>query len=334
MFSEFDLDVQYNGPKSDFATFTGSPIWGYSVDNVIAIAKDRGWDVQSNERFPTPYGLGPLVNHFVTPTGRDVIWIPSYGEVVGEDSLYHYNFEKAFWILWKAGVKILLVGGTSGIADWRGQSKSLRDKAISPGDVVLPWSFYTRPVHRGLPCTDFESMWSKSHLLLGDPFCPDGQKTLLSKFTPFLDQGKIRKIHTPSEVRAALVVPNSITFETEFDIVHWLSIGKTASDLQPHLPPVATVHGDCLNPILARYLGIHLFYYHLISNYAQGLVPQEETAKSIHKLYSETYPTIATEIEFDLLENLSIPTGESCKCTSSLHKAPSVFSQSLTQPAG
>ena len=55
--------------------------------------------------------------------------------------------------------------------------------------------------------------------------------------------------------------------------------------------------GDCLNPILARYLGIHLFYYHMISNYAQGLIPQEETAKSIHKLYSETYPIISTEIE-------------------------------------
>jgi hypothetical protein len=39
MFSEFDLDVQYNGPKSDLATFTGSTIWGYSVDDVIAIAK-------------------------------------------------------------------------------------------------------------------------------------------------------------------------------------------------------------------------------------------------------------------------------------------------------
>jgi len=41
MFSEFDLDVQYNGPKSDLATFTGSTIWGYSVDDVIAIA-NRG----------------------------------------------------------------------------------------------------------------------------------------------------------------------------------------------------------------------------------------------------------------------------------------------------
>ena len=92
--------------------------------------------------------------------------------------------------------------------------------------------------------------------------------------------------------------------------------------------------GDCLNPILARYLGIHLFYCHMISNYAQGLIHQEETAKSIHKLYSETYPIIATEIEFDLLENLTIPTVESCKCTSTLHKGPSVFSQSLTQPAG
>ena len=107
MFSEFDLDVQYNGPKSDLATFTGSTIWGYSVDDVIAIAQRIvGWVLQSNERFQTPYGLGPLVNNFVTPTGRDVIWIPSYSEVVGEDSLYHYNFEKAFLILWKAGVKI------------------------------------------------------------------------------------------------------------------------------------------------------------------------------------------------------------------------------------
>ena len=131
-----------------------------------------------------------------------------------------------------------------------------------------------------------------------------------------------------------MVVPNSITFETEFDIVHWLSIGKTASDLQPHLPPVATVHGDCLNPILVRYLGIHLFYYQMISNYAQGLNPQEETAKSIHKLYSKTYPKISTEIEFDILENMTIPTGKNCKCTSSFYKAPSVFSQSLTQSTG
>ena len=74
--------------------------------------------------------------HFVTPQGRDVLWIPSYGEVVGEDSLYHLNFEKSFWVLSQAGVKVLLVGGTPDVADWR-----QGEDAIRPGDVVLPWSF-------------------------------------------------------------------------------------------------------------------------------------------------------------------------------------------------
>ena len=57
MFSEFDLAVQYNGPKADFATFTGSPIWGYSVDDVIALAKDRGWTLQAVNVFQLPTGL-------------------------------------------------------------------------------------------------------------------------------------------------------------------------------------------------------------------------------------------------------------------------------------
>ncbi|MEZ4709430.1 MAG: hypothetical protein R3A44_19630 [Caldilineaceae bacterium] len=328
----YDNSIAYIGPRADFATLTGSPIWGYSVDEIIERAKARGWRHRSSERLPTPYGPSPLVNHFTTPGGRDVIWIPSYGEVVGEDSLYHLNFEKTFWVLWQAGVKVMLVGGTSGIADWRGLNAVTRGDAILPGDVVLPWSFHTRPVHRGLPGTEFESMWSKCHLLLGDPFCPDGQATLAAKFAPFVEQGQIRRVRTPADTRAALVVPDSITFETEFDIVHWLTVGKTASELQPDLPPVATVHGDCLNPILARYLGIHVLYYHLISNYAQGLVAQEETARDIHHLYTKVFPEIALAVEFDILENAPVPTGENCKCTSSLHKAPPVFSQALTQP--
>ena len=119
MLRNIDMSVKYDGPLAEFATFTGSPLWGYGVDGVIERAEGQGWKAARRERLNTPYGLSPLVVHFVTSTERDVLWIPSYGEVVGEDSLYHLNFEKSFWVLWQAGVKVMLVGGTSGIADWR-----------------------------------------------------------------------------------------------------------------------------------------------------------------------------------------------------------------------
>ena len=131
-----DNTVTYDGPKADFATFTGSPLWGYGVDGVVERAEAKGWRVERQERLATPYGLSPLVVHFVTGGGRDVLWIPSYGEVVGEDSLYHLNFEKSFWVLWQAGVKVMLVGGTSGIADWR-----QGEEAIIPGDVCAAVEF-------------------------------------------------------------------------------------------------------------------------------------------------------------------------------------------------
>ncbi len=322
-----DTSVEYDGPKAEFASFTGSPLWGYGVDGVIERAEAQGWQAARRERLKTPYGLSPLVVHFVTSSGRDVLWIPSYGEVVGEDSLYHLNYEKSFWVLWQAGVKVMLVGGTSGIADWR-----QGEEAIRPGDVVLPWSFWTRPVHRGLPGTPFESMWSKSHFLLGQPFCPTLQGIMESKLAPFVESGQIRGVRPPADTRVALVVPESITFETDFDILHWLAVSKNASDLQPERPTVATLHGDCMNPLLARYLGIHVLYYHMVSNYAQGLEPEHNIRGTIHHLYTKVFPEISLELELALLSTLQIPDGDGCVCTSSLTEAPPVFSQSLTQP--
>lgn len=327
MSTTIDTSVQYDGPRAEFASFTGSPLWGYGVDGVIDRAEAQGWRVARRERLNTPYGLSPLVVHLVTPTGRDVLWIPSYGEVVGEDALRHLNFEKSFWVLWQAGVRVMLVGGTSGIADWR-----QGDIAIRPGDVVLPWSFYTRQAHRGLPGTPFESMWSKCHFLLGDPFCPQLRAVMETRLTPCAQNGQIRGVRTPADTRVALVVPESISFETDFDILHWLAIAKSASDLQPDRPPVATLHGDCLNPLLARYLGIHVLYYHMVSNYAQGLEPEHNIRGTIHHLYTKVFPEIALTLELELLADLDIPDGAGCRCASSLTEAPPVFSQTLTQP--
>lgn len=328
MFPVIDKSIHYLGPRADFATLTGSPFWGFGVDEVINRFVAADWRLRLRQRLPTPYGLSPLVVHLTNEAGRSLIWIPSYGEVVGEDSLYHLNFEKVFWVLWQAGVKVLLVGGTSGIADWRNG-----EEAIRPGDVVLPWSFRTRPVHRGLPGTQFESMWSKCHFLLSDPFCPDLQRSMADTLQPFVDQGQLRGIRTPKDTRVALVVPDSITFETEYDILQNLAISKTASELQSNRPPVATLHGDCLNPLLARYLGIHVLYYHMVSNYAQGLLPGEETATDLHRLYTKVFPEIAIAAELKILATVPVPSGALCKCTRSLTPAPPVFSQTLTQPA-
>jgi len=96
----FDPTIAYTGPQADFASLTGSPFWGFGVASVIRRFTDAGWQLQLSERLPTPYGPAPLVNHFTNPSGRSILWIPSYGEVVGEDSLYHLNFEKVFWVPW------------------------------------------------------------------------------------------------------------------------------------------------------------------------------------------------------------------------------------------
>lgn len=322
-----DMTVTYRGPQAEVASLTGSPFWGFGVAEVIRRFTAAGWQLHRSERLPTPYGLSPLVNHFTHPNGRSLLWIPSYGEVVGEDSLYHWNFEKVFWVLWQAGVKLLVVGGTSGIADWR-----QGEEAIRPGDVVLPWSFRTRPVHRGLPGTPFESMWSKCHFLLEDPFCPALAPQLAAQLAPFVASGQLRGVRTPQDTRVALVVPDSITFETEYDILQNLAISKIASDLQPDRPPVATLHGDCLNPVLARYLGIHVLYYHMVSNYARGLLPGEKTASDLHHLYTKVFPEIAMTVELAMLTDGELPANTACHCTTSLFPAPPVFSQTLTQP--
>ncbi|MCB0113182.1 MAG: hypothetical protein KDD84_03820 [Caldilineaceae bacterium] len=322
-----DPNLAYTGPRAAFASITGSPLWGLTMDEVIDAARARGWTFHGGQRQPTPYGLGPLVNHFATPDGRDVLWIPSYGMVLGEDWDVRGNFDKLFWVLWQAGVKVLIIGGTSGIADWRRD-----DDAIHPGDIVLPWSFRTKTTQRGLPFTPHETFWPKHDLLLDEPFCRDGSAFLAEQFGRHVNAGTIRRVHTPVDARVALVMPDSLTFETDYDILMWLAINKMSSDLTPDQPPVATLHGDCINPILARSLGIHVLYYHMVSNYAQGLARGHEIADTIYDLYIRAFPQVALDVELTTLSTYPLPADDACRCVSSVHLAPEVFSKAMTQP--
>jgi len=81
---------------------------------------------------------------------------PTYGQVVDEDPLFHASEWKTFWILWKAGVRVLLVGGTSGSCDWRRTAAD--EDAVRPGDLVLPKSYLTRDtMPTGLPAPSSSS---------------------------------------------------------------------------------------------------------------------------------------------------------------------------------
>jgi hypothetical protein len=134
MQSSPDTSVTYGGPHATVATISGSSMWGLG-DRFSAFAQERGCRLLGVHRPPTPYGLGPQLEHYETPNGRSFLRIPSYGMVADEDWLARRAEWKVFWLLWQAGVRVLVVGGTSGTCDWRYTAD-----AVLPGDLVLPWS--------------------------------------------------------------------------------------------------------------------------------------------------------------------------------------------------
>lgn len=308
--------------KAQFASLTGSPFWGKSLQEVVDIWTQKGWKLISNSRPVTIYGPGPLTYLFETKSGRQILWIPGYGSDIGEDWKGRMTQEKLFWVLREAGVKVLLVGGTSGICDFRTD-----DNAIRPGDMVLPWSFRTSPDHRGLPKTDLEMFWPKLDVTLGEPFCTELSSVVYGQAEKYIGNG-IRRIYTPKDARVALVVPDGITYESNYDIRMWRAINKLISDLEPDEPPVVTLHGDCINPPLARAMGIHLVYYHLVANYAQGL--GKGIVDTLYPLYLREFPSVAIELEWDLLDHLlNVPDGGNCSCVTGTHIAPEVFNQAV-----
>ena len=319
-----DFSVEYVGPRAEWASITGSPLWARTIPQVIAAWEVRGWRHTFGRRVPTPYGLGQEVHGFDLPNARSVIWVPSYGDILGEEPVGHGTLERLFWILWQAGVKGLLVGGNHGVCDPRG------DAGVQPGDVVLPWSFRTHRHHRGLRGTSLANPWPRSNLFLDDPFCPH----LAAQFQPLLqrwvERGAIRGVLTPADVRAALVQVETITFETDFDILQHLVINESASRLQSDRPPVVTLHGDAINPVLARFLGIHVLYYSLVCNHAAGLATASNIHDTMTDLYRDTYPTMVLDLEGQALETLELPLEVTCSCATSLKPNPDGFERAMT----
>jgi len=312
-----DSTVVYAGPRAAMATLTGSPVWGLG-DRFAEVALGRGFRRLEVHRPMTPYGLGPVVEAYEGPGGRPVLRIPSYGMVAGEDWVLRAAEWKVFWILWQAGVEILLVGGTSGTCDWREG-----EEAVRPGDLVLPWSYVSfDAVPSGLPGTVLESVLAERVALMDEPFCPSLARELIREVGD-LGAARFRRVHG-QEARVVLHRwQYGAGFEPAGNSLFLRQYGRSIEC------PVIT--GDCVSPVLARVCGMHLGYYHVPANWAEGLRPQDLTG-SLDQLYLETLPEVAAALELRLLARLAVPTD--CRCRQLLRPRPAEYSRALSPPAG
>lgn len=326
MSQKYDASVTYQGPRAEFASITGSPLWGMSVEEIIDAYKQHGWTHHSGERLPTPYGLGPMVNHFTTPQGRSVLWIPSYGMLRDEGFFTPVMSHRLFWLLWQAGVKVLLVGGTSGSNDWRDPQA---EDTVRPGDFVLPWSFFRgRAMPGTLPGTEVSTGFLPRIALMEDPFCVSLSRELAEKAESELTPRPFRRVHRPQDVRVALhEPPGRGTFETAFETLTWRMLTRLMSE-QEQFPHVM-IFGDCISPILARNLGMHMVYYHIPSNWVlEHPGTSISLEDSLNDLYLNVLPRVCVNLEAELLQSWEIP--EDCSCERNLIERPSVYMESLS----
>ncbi len=311
-----DPSVAYEGPRAMIATLGGSPTWGLG-DRFHELAAVEGHARLGLHRPLTPYGLGPEVEHYRSPGGREFLRIPTYGQVVDEDPLLRASEWKTFWILWQAGVRVLLVGGTSGSCDWRRGPGD--EEAVRPGDLVLPRSYLPRDtMPTGLPGTELEFCLPRQVAIMDDPFCPALAEAIREEARR-VTGASFRRIHGPE----SSVVLNRWLAGNGFE-----SLASCRElELYGRLTGMPVITGDCVSPVLARVCGMHLGYYHVVANWGTGLAPEDPTI-TLNRLYLETLPPVAATLELALLGRLGEP--DACRCRALLRPRPPEYARALS----
>jgi hypothetical protein len=157
--------------------------------------------------------------------------------------------------------------------------------------------------------------------LMDEPFCPALSREIAHEVA-VLETARFRRVHGQD----ARVVLHRWQYGAGFESAGYSLFLREYGRHVGH--PVIT--GDCVSPVLARVCGMHLGYYHVPSNWAEGLRPQDLTG-SLDALYLEQLPEIAAALELRLLARLTTPTD--CRCRELLRPRPTAYRRALTPPA-
>jgi hypothetical protein len=323
---QFEL-MQYDGPPAEVASLTGSILIGSPIAETVARFEDCGWRLLSQKRVPTPYGLGPLAHVFRTPSGRNAMWIPFYGHVLGRGRENDIYPKDTFWILREAGVKVIVCGSVHGTADWRSDSERIR-----PGDVVFPWSFwrqYNQPAD--LPGTMVGGLYPNL-ALMGDAYCRLLGEQLAVKIEQDLTPVPLRKVHRPSEVHAFAISPvgGGMTWETDAETNVWRRLMRMVSE-DGEKPLVTIFGGTGVNPMLARKIGAHLVHYHVCTDDAHGIAKtSDEVVAHIDRLYRTDLPPVIPRLEAEFIDGLAVPGDDDCTCMGHLRERPRQYLEGMT----
>jgi hypothetical protein len=156
---------------------------------------------------------------------------------------------------------------------------------------------------------------------MDDPFCPPLAEALRAE-AGRLPGFRFRRIHGTE----AGVVLNRWLAGNGFESL------AMCRELEAYgrLTSLPVITGDCVSPVLARVCGMHLLYYHVVSNWGTGLEPEDPTIV-LDRLYMETLPAVAATLELSLLDRLAEPSG--CRCRELLRQRPAPYVRALSPPA-
>lgn len=320
--------MPYEGPQAEVASVSGSVFAGKSVSNVVAGFENHGWTPIFQQRVPTPYGLGPRVHIFETPTRRNVLWIPFYGRVIGRDDQNPAVYPRdLFWILWKAGVEVIVCGSVCGSADWRNDESRIR-----PRDIVIPWSFWREYSMVGsLPGTEIKGLYPNL-ALMGDAYCKVLGEDIAQRIEENLVPKPFRRVHRPQEVQTFMIQPlgGGMTWESDAETNIWRRMCRMLSqDGEGDLVPL--FGGAGISPPLARKIGAHLALYILCTDDAHGVAETpDEVVEHIDDLYLNISPDAFLNFEAKFLEELEVP--GNCTCMDHLRERPRQYVKAFTQP--
>jgi hypothetical protein len=179
-----------------------------------------------------------------------------------------------------------------------------------------------------MPGTEMATGYLPQFAFLKDPFCLSLSRQLAEKAQAELSPEPFRAVHDPSAVKVSLRNPYLGTFETAFETAVWRTLTRLVSSDAgfPHV----MIHGDCISPVLARRLGIHLGYYHIAVNWVEGHpATKEAITDTLDRLYLDVLPDTCLRFEMDLLERLQVPS--ECTCAENLVTRPAVYMEAITR---